>query len=1304
MEIKEKIDILIITAADGEDTAVRKIFGGNWERISPSPLLKIYWHKITLTSKKDRRFTIALVRADMGTDNAGPITQKMVDHLRPNFIAMCGICAGKPNDTKHGEVIIASKVFRYDRKAIGLLPDGTPELKCDITTFSLAQSWWQLAKLLDEDIPEIHIHTAPIATGEALCRNPAVWEEISKYERKCIGLEMEASVIGQIGHIEEKRWVVIKGVSDHATPEKDDQHHNTAKENAAKVLKEFLENVADELPSIDDVDGIWVPPVVLGIKSMNLTNNAPSTLLHAKNEAVPFSDIFRQTEFEALEKLCIPDYASYGIIQLFIGTGGIGKTRLMIEWMRRLKNKESSWQTCFLTQKLDPNDQVFKDIFSQDNHYFFVIDYAECRTNLSVILRILIEAAKAKTDRMIRVALIARHKDIWWKELSSNNIDISNFLHDHMVELQGVSIQDNMRQRIFDSAFQAFTKINGNNSNKEIKANIYTMLTAPVFERILYIHMAAYATAFNINFTAENLLETIVSYEKHFWTIQFRQQINGDQVRAKFIRETARVLTALTLFGGVTTNEKLTNLINISKGPSDDLFLEFICNFYPSVNSSKIVGYLEPDLLGEYLVFDTLRLLRSPKANSPFTDAVFLNNIFDITDDYDELQQAFTVLGRIAEHDYCKADPEKKMIEEWLSLPFDERHIGSRSLPAVSAAVSLADKTAFCPIPDILTKALDKSNNVLLASEIWKMLPSDSVAFRRLQLWVAETILSDLKHKECLTYNQQSEYANALLFYSTALIELGQREEALVVNREAVNKYRSLVEVHSSTFLSGLARSLDSLGNLLSDFEQFEEALETTHEAVKAYRLLNESRPEVFLYDLPGSISNLGNRLSELGRFEESLKAYNEAVCMYKKIRESHPDTVLPYLAMALSNMGNNLKELCLYEEALMTIQEAVNIYQSLAESYPDSFLPYYADGLNSLGHSFYELNRHEEAFKVISMAVNIYRKLTESYSDVFLPDMAMGLDNLGNNLCKLGKREKALEATQEAVNIYQLLSDSYPDAAFLSDLARSLDNLGIRFSNLGRYEEALDVTQKAVKIYRPLSVSYPDIFLSHLTRSLNNLGTRFSELDRHKDALRVTQEAVNIYRQLASNHPELFTHHLARSLINFGNKLSNLDRDEEALVIAKEAVDKFRILIVSNPNTFLPDLAMSLYNLGTIFNDLNQHENALITIREAVDIYRTLAVYSSDVFLPDFANSLNNLGVTLNKLNRHGEALNAYNEVTPIIKSFAQKYPDIFNDYLYRNLLGKSQVLQMLGNDEKMPPEDIAVLNELTQKYENVV
>jgi len=1178
METKDKIDVLIVTAADGEDEAVKEIFGTDWLPMNPIPQVGLIWDKITLISKKGRRFTVGLVRSDMGTESAGTIASIMIQYLRPSFVTMCGICAGHPDDTKFGDVIIADEVFRYDSKSTKRLDDGAVDEKFNISTHQIATPWWQLAKQRLK-INGVKIHIGPIATGEPLQRDPTVWDTIRKSKRKCIGLDMEASVIGRIAHVVEKRWVVIKGVSDHATPKKNDRHHVLAKENAAKVLKEFLENVADQLPSLDNIDGIWAPPAILNENQMNFMNNAPSTMLHAKYEHVPFSDVIRHPEIEALEALCRFD--SCGIIQLFIGPGGIGKTRLMIEWIKHLKI-DNIWQTCFLTQDINPNSQDFKDIFLQDNNFFFVIDYAECRTNLSTILRILIAAATQKPNRMIRVVLVARHKDIWWKELSSNNLDISNYLHEHVVELRSVSIQDNMRQHLFDNAFQSFSKKINNFPIEETKRKIYTMLTEPIFGRILYIHMAAYATVVGLNFTAQTLLDVIVSYEKHFWTIQFREKINGDQAKTKFIQETSRVLTALTLFGGVDSYDKLTSLINISKGPDDDLFPKFLRSFYPPAYSTKIIGCLEPDLLGEYLVFDTLCYLRTQKV--PFNDAIFLTNTFNLTDDSNELQQAFTVLGRIAEHEICKN--EKTMIEEWLSLPFDERHLGIRSIPAVGAAISLAEKTAFCPIPDILTIAFEKYGSMLLASKIWKILPDDSVAFRKLQLWVSETILSDFKNKEILTEEQQVSYAKALLSYGKAMSYLGQRKEALEATRESVEIRRQLAACHPDAFLPFLAMGLNNLGTMLRDLGQHEDALGATRDAVEKIRTLININPNFFLPLLAMSLNNLGTMLRDIGKREDALEVTREAVEIRRHMAKSSPDAFLPELAKNLNNLGVQYSELGKRKEALEVTREAVDKYRLLAESRPDAFLPDLAGSLNTLGLMLRDLGHYEEAFEIANESVGKYRLLAASYPDAFFPVLAGSLNNLGIAFRNLGQRENALEATQESVDKYQLLAMSYPDA-FIPNLIDSLGNLGLMLKDLGRREEALEVTQKAMEKYRSFAASYPDVYLPDLAWSLNSLGTMLSDNGRHEEALEAAQESVQIRRRLAESHPDVFLPVLAGSLNNLGIRLGESGRRKEALEVAREVVDKYRILATSNPDAFLSDLAKSLNNLGLMFKNL---------------------------------------------------------------------------------------------------------------------
>lgn len=1107
MRNEEKINILIVTAADGEDEAVKRIFGDGWTPMELTSQVNLYWDKKTLISKQNHRFTVGLVRSNMGTESAGTIVTTLFHHLQPNFVAMCGICAGHPEDTGFGDVIIADKVFRYDQKSVKRLFDDFVEENPDLSTYSIAMSWWQLAQQRLK-VEGIKIHIGPIATAETLQRDSTIWDKIRKNTmRKCIGLDMEASVIGHIGHVMERQWVVIKGVSDHATLEKSDEFHTLAKENAAKVLKEFLEIVADQLPKIDTIGGIWLPSDTVDVQTLNPKNNAPSTLLHAKNENVPFLDDIRQQEIKALQALCWSDSTTRGIIQLFTGPGGIGKTRLMIEWIRRLKIIDPSWQDCFLMQGIDPNSQDFKDIFSQNNHLFFVIDYAECRTNLSAILRILVAAATEKTDRMIRVALVARQSGVWWKELASNNLDISGYLHDHVVELQHIPTQGDMRQRLFDSAFQVFAEKTGNLSNNGTKTRNYAILTDPIFGRVLYIQMAAYASVMGLDFTAKNLLDAIVNHEKQFWIIQFGRKIDGDQSKAKFIRETARVLTALTLFGGVDSNEKLTNLINTSKGPTDDLFLEFLLNFYPSTYSNKIVGYLEPDLLGEHLVFDTLCSLRNQKI--PFTDTVFLTNTFNITNDPYELQQAFTVLGRIAEHDSCKTDLGKAMINEWLSLPFDESHINVRFLPAINAAFSLAEKTVSCPIADLLTDALEKCGSFRIASAILGKLPEDTVAFRRLKCWKAETFLKYYKDIEHPTEEQQSGYAETLLYYGKVLNSLGRRGEALKVTQEAVDKYRSLVISHPDTFLPGLAGSLINMGATLCNMGMREEALDVTKEAVDVFRSLVVSNPNSFLHELALGLRNLGQMFCNLGMREEALEAAEEAVDKYRSLVASNPDTFLHELAMSLRDLGGVLGYFGKYEKALEVIREAVEILRHLAALRLDAVFLDLAGCLCNIGSILICLGKREEALEFAREAEAMHRKLiaSASYSIDFSLGLAKTLNVIGSMYCDLNQYNEALETFREIVKIRRHLVEFYPDT-FYPDLAKALDNFGVTLSLLGRHEEALEVFIEMVKIRRYFAQRYPNAFLPDLAVGLNNLGATLNYLDRHEEAQDAYDEA----------------------------------------------------------------------------------------------------------------------------------------------------------------------------------------------------
>jgi len=249
---EEKIDVLIVTASKGEDSAVKKVFGSGWQRMVPTPQLDLYWDKITLNSKRERQFTVGLVRKDMRAEDAESIVTILLSQLEPSFLAMCGICAGRPGDTNLCDVIISDTIFHYDQKSVERWFYFFVKENWEPSTYPIAKPLRELAGRIK--IGGIKIHVGSIATGGVLQHDSSVWKTI---QRECIGLDMEASVIAHINHIIDKRWIVIKGVSCNATSQRDDRFRLLAQRNAATVLKEFLEDVADNLPKIDETDGVW---------------------------------------------------------------------------------------------------------------------------------------------------------------------------------------------------------------------------------------------------------------------------------------------------------------------------------------------------------------------------------------------------------------------------------------------------------------------------------------------------------------------------------------------------------------------------------------------------------------------------------------------------------------------------------------------------------------------------------------------------------------------------------------------------------------------------------------------------------------------------------------------------------------------------------------------------------------------------------------------------------------------------------------------------------------------------------------
>ena len=93
-------------------------------------------------------------------------------------------------------------------------------------------------------------HVGPIASGSKVVEDAGIFERLSASVRKVLGLEMEAAAIGALAHARGLAYaVVMKGVMDHADPDKSDNFKAFAAQASAECLIAF---VRAHLPTVED--------------------------------------------------------------------------------------------------------------------------------------------------------------------------------------------------------------------------------------------------------------------------------------------------------------------------------------------------------------------------------------------------------------------------------------------------------------------------------------------------------------------------------------------------------------------------------------------------------------------------------------------------------------------------------------------------------------------------------------------------------------------------------------------------------------------------------------------------------------------------------------------------------------------------------------------------------------------------------------------------------------------------------------------------------------------------------------------
>mgnify|MGYP001420636146 CR=1 FL=1 len=257
----KEVDFLVMTILSEEYTAVSESLIGSRD-ISESELTYTNICKQgTLPDKNGNERTVLLCKSpEAGNPEMAVTLNQILTDFKAKVAFFLGIAGGIDADLNIGDVVIADEVFYYEKHK------ETDERIANRST-SYRQSRWtktQIARLettIGNGKSKFEMHSTngntfsvekgPIGSGEVVLAstNSEIVAQLKYQHSKTKSVEMEAAGLSMYLEGEQaskdpkiKHTVIIRGISDHADPNKTDKDQGLAAQNAMSVLKEFVAN------------------------------------------------------------------------------------------------------------------------------------------------------------------------------------------------------------------------------------------------------------------------------------------------------------------------------------------------------------------------------------------------------------------------------------------------------------------------------------------------------------------------------------------------------------------------------------------------------------------------------------------------------------------------------------------------------------------------------------------------------------------------------------------------------------------------------------------------------------------------------------------------------------------------------------------------------------------------------------------------------------------------------------------------------------------------------------------------------
>jgi tetratricopeptide (TPR) repeat protein len=927
------------------------------------------------------------------------------------------------------------------------------------------------------------------------------------------------------------------------------------------------------------------------------------------------------------------------------GRGGVGKSRLALEFCLKAQSLLPYWRAGFL-----PNTWSVEDVCSWHPNMptLIIVDYVASRAReIGHVLRTL---RSRQPHFAVRVLLLERTSDgAWVNELlgSGGNrqvtesaqyyftvspIDATGDPYDPRVKLGSLELQSLGAEALWKSILFLV-----NSSAPSLR------LDAPNRDALLrQLHSvdregspliaAFFAESIasgqrSPRWDAKTLIQSVLEREDRlFWT------------PLGVTAEEKDLLAASTMCGGIDITLDLPGTIELKLAQSTFSFDRF--STISGQSSYARLGPLLPDIVGEIFVLTHLR----PKSARDGKTAELLKAAWCIND--------VAVSGFLwrASQDF----PDSQVLwalSECPELGLAQRYKWSVAaldfIPAFYVAGAKANQVRrwlndlwLCFIDLLWFSEVGEKALTLLPRFASEM----SATFarceqRREAIEVYDIFLS----RAYSTDAADEQLASVLLSKAQTLENLGMRDAGVAVLDDVLQRFADstnpLLDVSIATayLMKGLI------------LEDNPEAAVSSYDQV--IRRFSSSMDRLLRYLVARCFLNKAPSLAELNRFEDELATYDAAAATFAGVDDP---AIQEVVAKGLVNKGLRLgqqgrvdEEIAVYNTVIANANDAVEpiIYEIVARA------------LFEKGSTLKNVNRLDEAIAAWDALVERFKYATGA---TLLRQVAVALVAKAALLIQLKRYSEAIAACDDVDRFSNL-----EEPAVREQLAKALVNKGIALGFVGKCFEALAVSQEVITRFssdRELAVR------EQVATAAINKGVLLEQLGRPFEALQAYDLLLESLE--ATTESRLFGV-LASALTNKAIVLRDVGHTEDALIVSSRIIDRFAGSLES---TIRECVARALTNTAITLQIMNRYAASISACQQVIENYQDAPELS---LRKHVASAIFVKAVALSEIGRFRTAINVYSD---LVSRFGSDSELQIRESVAKALVHKGIILGRLG------------------------